>query len=97
MSALHPPGGRDGGRVQLQPPAACWEFVAFAAPAALGADWPVRAGEVLRDAIGRAAAAVVLFDCTAIIARTASGYELWVAASYLHSFSSAVAALRLRA
>jgi sarcosine oxidase gamma subunit len=48
---------------------------------------------VLRE---RACAAVMLFDCPAIVARARAEFELWVASSYASSFSSAVGALALR-
>jgi len=61
------------------------------------------AGAVLASALdvdlllsGREVAAVQLFDCPAILARPGTGFELWVAASYLYAFSQMVDALRIR-
>lgn len=71
-----------------------WQEVALA---------PGVAGAVLASGIevesllrGREAAAVTLFDCPTILARAGTGFELWVAASYLHSFTGVIDALRLR-
>ncbi len=44
---------------------------------------------------GRDTAAIVLFDCPLIIVRAGAGFELYVAASYLHSFEFAVESLRI--
>jgi sarcosine oxidase gamma subunit len=57
----------------------------------------VLASGVELDALlqGRDAAAVVLFDCPVIVVRGGAGFELYVAASYLHSFEAAVESLRI--
>jgi sarcosine oxidase gamma subunit len=57
----------------------------------------VLASGVELDALlqGRDAAAVVLFDGPAIVVRAGAGFELYVAASYLHSFEAAVESLWL--
>lgn len=163
MSVAQPAPARAGGRLQLTPPADCFEFIVVGAPPDDG-DWPRRPGQVARDAGGRArllhfapgrwlvpdpeagerarlaalaaagrgvlvevsgkwqavalapgvaaavlastlefeavlagreAAAVVLFDCPAILARSGNDFALWVAASYLASFTRVVDALRL--
>lgn len=43
---------------------------------------------------GRDCAAVALFDCPAVLARTPSGYVAWVTASYVPDFTAALARVR---
>ena len=71
-----------------------WQAVALAdalAPQVLASAIEVEAVLARRDC-----AAVVLFDCPSILARAAGGFELWVAASYLASFTRVVDTLRIR-
>jgi sarcosine oxidase gamma subunit len=63
---------------------------------------PATASRVLASGVeveallrGRDTAAIVLFDCPLIVVRAGAGFELYVAASYLHSFEAAVESLRL--
>jgi sarcosine oxidase gamma subunit len=44
----------------------------------------------------RESAAVTLFDCPAILARSGAGFEVWVHASYFESFTVALDAARRR-
>ena len=46
---------------------------------------------------GRECAAVMLFDCPAILARSGSTINLWIGASYLQSFIAVSASLPIRA
>ncbi len=43
---------------------------------------------------GREGAAVTLFDCPAVLARIPDGYAIWVRASYVSDFMTAVDSLR---
>ena len=45
----------------------------------------------------RECAAVMLFDCPAILARSGATINLWIGASYLQSFIAVIAALPIRA
>jgi heterotetrameric sarcosine oxidase gamma subunit len=44
---------------------------------------------------GRACAAVVLFDCPAVLARDGNGFDCWVMSSYAESLLSAIGRLTL--
>ena len=64
---------------------------------------PERAHQILSRGIdvetvlaGRECAAVMLFDCPAILARSDTAINLWVAASYLQSFLAVSASLPIR-
>jgi sarcosine oxidase gamma subunit len=65
---------------------------------------PERAHHILSRSIdvetvlaARECAAVVLFDCPAILARSAATFDLWIAASYLQSFLTVIASSPIRA
>jgi len=65
-----------------------------------GAAGPALSSTIALDSVlaGRDCAAVTLFDCPAILGRAAplwgEGYEVWVHASYLASFTAALDAAR---
>jgi hypothetical protein len=71
------------------------KWCAVALEASLGKAVLASAIDVEAVLAGREAAAVMLFECPAVLARGALGYDLWVGASYLHALGTVVDALRI--